>query len=483
MTDETSAHRATQAPALSTEAGDPHLVHAASLAETARRFVVGSLLARPWFDHATLFGLKHVFFPASRVWAAAATDTDAEYDRFCAAVPIPVRHEQRERVTRALVRMAATRTTALAVEAAWEKAFFGPEAHTATQLRVMEAARLGTQHAYNATRWGLRAKVRAAVPRVRLDIATPDAVEAVHGGGLAAFDARSAPPAVMPAVTQSWALPVATGREFWLRFQSPSARLGDTVYARVHEPQDCGPSTPTLIFGHGVCVDFDHWKGLIDESQSLAAREFRIIRPEAPWHGRRAPLGYFGGERSIGSFPMGLLDSFSGALAEWAVLADWARRQSKGALVFGGSSLGAMTSQLAADRSHTWPAALRPDALFLVTHTGDMGTAVLDGALANLWATPELVASYGWTPDLARRYLSLVNPVNAMPMRAANIVSILGRRDVILPFESGRRLVDRWGVPPQSAFIWDRGHFSVPASLIRNPAPLNRVAAIAEEYR
>jgi pimeloyl-ACP methyl ester carboxylesterase len=452
-----------------------------AMGERIQRFVAGTILARPWFDHATLFGLKHMFFPGSRVWAAAAEAGD-DYAAFCAAVPMPVRHEKREKITGSLIKLAEARATALAVEGAWEQAFFGPDTREVTELRAIESARLTARHVYNSTRWGLRLQLPANLPRAKLAIETPVSVEAVHGGGIAAFDARSAPPAAMPTIETSRSISTPTGTEFWLRFKSPSKRLGDTAYARVHEPHDTD-NAPTLIFGHGICVDFDHWKGLIDESQALAARGFRIIRPEAPWHGRRAPLGRFGGERSIGAFPMGMLDSFSGALQEWAVLSDWARKRSKGALVFGGSSLGAMTSQLAADRSHTWPAALRPDALFLVTHTGDMGAAVTDGALANLWASPDVVKSFGWTPELARRYLSLLNPVNTMPMPPENIVSILGRRDVILPFESGRQLVAHWGVPERSAFVWDRGHFSVPASLIRNTAPLDRLCQIAADYR
>jgi pimeloyl-ACP methyl ester carboxylesterase len=454
--------------------------HTAS--ETLRRFVVGTCLARPWFDRATLYALKHMFFPAARAWAAAA-ETGDDYAAFCAAVPLAVRHEKREAVTKTLSTVAEARALATAVEAVWAQTFFGAEPQSGSQLRAMEAARLTARHAYNSTRWGLRLQLPSNTPRAKLAIATPDAVEAIHGGGIAAFDARATPPAVMPKIEQSLAFQTLVGRDFWLRFNSPSARLGDVVYAHVSEPHATNAQTPTLIFGHGVCVDFDHWKGLIDESQALVARGFRIIRPEAPWHGRRAPLGHFGGERTIGTFPMGMLDSFTGALQEWAVLSDWARKQSKGALVFGGSSLGAMTSQLAADRSHTWAPRLRPDALFLVTHTGDMAAAVTEGALANLWASPEVVKSFGWTPELARKYLTLVNPINAMPMKPENIVSILGRRDVILPFESGRQLVARWGVPERSAFIWDRGHFSVPAMLVRNTAPLDRLCAIAASDR
>ena len=139
----------------------------------------------------------------------------------------------------------------------------------------------------------------------------------------------------------------------------------------------------------------------------------------------------------------------------------------------------AMTAQLAASRSVDWPEALRPNGLFLVTHTGDMTSVVLDGALSNLWATPQDAAAKGWTPELARRFLSLLDPLGPLPVPAAHVVSILGKRDTVLPFASGRDLVECWGVPGSNLFIWDRGHFSVPATLIRRTEPLERLAAVA----
>jgi hypothetical protein len=73
---------------------------------------------------------------------------------------------------------------------------------------------------------------------------------------------------------------------------------------------------------------------------------------------------------------MGLIDAMTGAVREWSVLAHWARATSNGPLGFGGTSLGALTAQLAADRAHDWPHELRPDALFLITHCGHVGDAV-----------------------------------------------------------------------------------------------------------
>ena len=446
--------------------------------DSLRRTVAGTLFARPWFDRTSLFALRHVMFPASRLWAAAQV-ADGDLEQFLAAVPMAAPATGVHKLTRVLEDVARAKVAAKAMDAEWERVFFGEGETSALHRRAVEAARLAQSDLNNGTRWRLRATLRQTVPRAKLAIETPDAVEAIYGGGRSAFNALSAPPAVMPEVTVSRAFPTPFSRDFWLRFQSPSRRLGDMVYARVHEPANA-ENAPTIIFGHGVCVEFDHWKGLIDECEALVRRGFRVIRPEAPWHGRRAPNGLFGGERTIGAFPMGLIDSFAGALQEWSVIADWARRRSTGALVFGGSSLGAMTAQLAASRAADGPDRLRPDALFLVTHTGDMAAAVLDGALANMWASTTDVERQGWSRDMARAYLSLINPIDPMPIPGHRIVSILGRRDKVLPFESGRQLLERWKVPAANSFIWDRGHFSVPTTLIRNTAPLDRLAQVVE---
>ena len=212
----------------------------------------------------------------------------------------------------------------------------------------------------------------------------------------------SPPPDPMPEVTVSADIRTNSGRDFWLSFASPSQRLGDRVFARVYEPAGV-ENPPTLIFGHGICVEFDQWRRLIDEVGSLRARGIRIIRPEAPWHGRRTPAGFYGGERIVATFPMGNLDLFTGAVREWAVLADWARRTSSGPLAFGGSSLGALTAQLAADRARDWPQALRPDALLLITHAPQLYDIVAEGDLMHIWGGRELVEAKGWRRGPARR--------------------------------------------------------------------------------
>ena len=445
--------------------------------DRAVRAIAGHVLAYPWFDSVALFALRHWFFPTSRLWAAARA-ADGDPDRFYDAVPMPGRFEHRDRLMAALQAFEQARASVNAIEAEWDRVFFGVDEIDPFRRQAVEAARISLRHAYNATRRHFRFLVGRNTPRVKPAIATPKEVDAIYGDtSHAARAALSSAPETMPEIEVSRAIPTALGQDFWLRFQSPSERLGDNVYARVHEPAGIS-DPPTIVFGHGICVEFDHWHGLIDECHALVQMGFRVIRPEAPWHGRRTLPGSFGGERIIAAFPLGALDAMLGAVREWAVLANWARATSRGPLAFGGSSLGAITAQLAAERSSEWAETLRPDALLLLTHTKDLTDAVMRGALAELWMRPADVAAKGWTESLAREALSVLEPSGPPALAARNIVSVLGRRDCVLPFESGRGLVEAWCVPDENVFIWDRGHFSVPMSLVRNDAPLVRFTEI-----
>ena len=82
----------------------------------------------------------------------------------------------------------------------------------------------------------------------------------------------------MPQVSVSHRLGEAGGEQsYWLRFRSPSPRMNDQVIARVYEPRDA-ENAPTLIFGHGICVEFDHWRGLVDEVGAMVKMGIRVVR-------------------------------------------------------------------------------------------------------------------------------------------------------------------------------------------------------------
>ena len=433
---------------------------------------MGWVFGWAWFDRLTLFMLERIFFPTSRMLAAARVSKGSP-DIFFDAVPMPRRFEDKRHLTVALARFEEALARSSALEAAWETCFFGGGETTLTQRAALEAARLDARQSLNLKRRLFARYLRRAIPRVRLDTQTPAQTAAVYSDISAASAALVLLPSPMPNVEVSKAVPGTAGRDYWIRFKSPSARLGDIVTARVHEPLGIA-NPPTIILGHGVCIEFDHWRGLVDETDELVALGFRVIRPEAPWHGRRAKPDCFAGEPIIATFPTGSLDAFTGALQEWAVLADWARRTSSGPLTMGGTSLGAQMAQLVADRSRDWPEALRPEALLLITHCGDVAEAVLHGALPQIFGSAEDVAAKGWTPETIQFYLALINPSRTPPIDRNRIVSVLGRFDQITPFASGQALVRDWDLPPENLFILERGHFSVPMTLIRRPAALKR---------
>jgi pimeloyl-ACP methyl ester carboxylesterase len=328
-------------------------------------------------------------------------------------------------------------------------------------------------------RFQLRRFLRLDTPRVRFEIPSPAEVEAAYGAALADPAGLFTAPDPMPAITVSQSVATPHGRDRWLSFDSPSARLGDRVFARVYEPAGV-ENPPTLIFGHGICVEFDQWRRLIDEVSRLRSNGIRVIRPEAPWHGRRTPAGYYGGERILSTFPMGNLDMFTGAVREWAVIADWARRTSAGPLAFGGSSLGALTAQLAAERARDWPSALRPQAMLLITHSPELYDTLAEGDLTHIWGGRDLVDAKGWRPNALDAYLSLLSPGALPALAPERIVTVLGRRDRITPFAGGLKQIESWRVPEENRFIWDRGHFSIPTTLMRDPAPIDRFCAIVK---
>ncbi len=441
------------------------------------RKTAGAAFGWAWLDPVASWTLRRWFFPVCRAWAAAEI-AQSDPDAFCRAIPCNAGTGGRDRIVAALSAFEATRARAVATDAAWHKAFFPANdtgrAQSEADYVALESARHTAAHLHNASRRRFRFVIGVpGMPAVHHDLPDPAEVAATYGPALDDASPFFAPPDPMPTIEISRSVATAEGHDFWLRFPSPSARAGGTVYARVYEPAGV-KNPPTIIFGHGICVEFDQWKAFVDEAVDLCRLGFRVIRPEGPFHGRRRPAGYYGGERMIATFPAGALDLFTGAVREWAVLADWARRTSSGALAFGGSSLGALTAQLAAKRSRDWPARLRPDGLLLITHCEQLSRAAIDGDLARMWGGRELWEAKGWTIEAVERYLGLLDAGAELPLPPERVVTVLGKRDRVTPFPGGRDLIEKWSIPDANRFIWDRGHFSIPVMLLRDHTPLRR---------
>ncbi len=442
------------------------------------RGIMGALLAYPYFDRLSLWTLTHYFFPLSRLWAAA-TISGGVPERFMAEVPLDADGIDFDKLQSVLFPTEAARATAAAVDTSWDQSFFGTAPRAPEELVAIETARRDHHHVLNTTRRKFRFLLKHPVPIVRSEPPAPEEVEAVYGAALKDRVPLFSVPDPMPEVEVSRRVPGAVGTNYWLRFKSPSTHLGDVVHARVYEP-DGVKNPPTLVFGHGICVEFDLWHGLVDEVDELCRMGIRVIRPEAPWHGRRRPAGRYSGETIVGTAPFGPLYAFTGALREWSVLIDWARKTSNGRVAIGGSSLGAQMSLLCADVARNWPERLRPEAMLLITHSGHQQDALLNGALARVWKSREAMIEKGWTAETAGKYMPLLDPDwDRMPvMNPDSIVSVLGSRDHVTPFESGLGLLDAWKVPLENRFIWRRGHFSVPMTMIRDTGPVRRMGEI-----
>ncbi len=452
-------------------------LHAEDFSDRLLRSPLGAAVARPWFDAATLKLLSRWFFPLSRLWAAAR-DADGSIERFYDRVPMTPVPELNDRLREALDRFETQRESVNALEQRWQEAFFGPTELSERHLVPVEAARRDRRHSYNATRRHFRFLLRGGkVPMIRWETPSPDDVAADYDNALASPESAYPVPDPMPEIEVSRSVPGPVGREFWIRFPSPSARMGDLAYARVYEPHDA-VDPPTLIFGHGVCVEFDHWHGMVDEVFELCRMGIRVVRPEAPWHGRRLPDGRYGGEAFVALAPRGALDIFAAELPEWAVLIDWCRRTGAGPVAIGGSSMGALASQLLATRARHWPERLQPDAMLLITHCGRHEDAAVNGLLAKAWGIDRAVSAAGWTPQMLHRYVSLLDPEGPPVMAPENIVSVLGSKDRVTPFTSGEPLIAEWKLPPENAFVWRNGHFTVPLALARNREPLRRFRQI-----
>jgi hypothetical protein len=439
-------------------------------------------VARPWLDRVALQMLRRYFFPLSRLWAMAR-EAEGDVERFLAAGNgTRLSARQRRRLQRTIEQFERTRLKAFMTEQLWHDYLFGESPVALERLLIAEEMRLDTRTAYNVMRRRflpfrglLDASVRMAPP-------TPQEVSRNLGEEGAGIAGRFALPAQFPAVESSRAIPVPGGSDYWLRFPSPSATMGDMVYARVHEPAGV-IDPPTLIFGHGICVEFDHYHNLVDEVAGLTALGIRVIRPEAPWHGRRVLAGHFGGEQLLSTAPTGMFDFLSAQHKEWAVLLDWSRRSSNGPVAIGGSSLGEQTAKSIAMRAGAWPQRLRPDALFVLIHCQHIAEAALDGALSDIWNLSGALREVGWTRDLARHWLQRLDPTGPPCMPAARVISVTGSHDTVTAEASAMRQLDMWQVPAENRFSYRRGHFSIPLGMLRDTAPLRRLRQVLDECR
>lgn len=429
----------------------------------------GDWIARPWLDRAA-FGSLAWYFPLSRLWAAANA-AEGDPDRFAAQVPLnDGKMPEGWLLDQALQGVRSARRRYERIQQEWEHICFAQQHKPPSRIVEVELERRTAGRIWMATR-GLLAPMlsKRHIPPVRWDIPAPEALLAELAPMIADPAAFYAPPDPLPAVERSHKAPGPDGAEYWLRFPSKG---GEMAWAKVYEPETSKERMPTAILCHGLCVEQELWGTTTGIPHRLIRQGVRVIAPEAPWHGRRMLPGYYGGEPLIAMAPRGGPDLFRAALSEIATLSGWARGQGSHIVAIGGTSLGALTTQLVATQAKSWPAPLRPDFLLLITTSGSLRQVAVDGELGKVFGLGESLREAGWTDELLQTLSPLTDPDDAPVMPPEHIVMVLGREDSVTAFDEGRDLAERWHVPPDNLFIRDQGHFSAAVGMIHDDAPV-----------
>lgn len=438
---------------------------------------LGSLIAWPWFDRVALWALAKWFLPVSRAWAAA-TVSEGDIERFLTEVPLRRLPPGSRRLTERALRYIQTLTHASqGATARWEDAFFGTGAPAPEALVAAETQRARASQALMMGRSAFaNLPILGDVPRVRYAIPAREMVESRFGALLHRPDQAYAMPGELPKIERSRSLVSASAVEYWLRFPSPHAPIGGMAWAHVYEPIGV-TDPPSLVYGHGLGVEVEMLEGAAEESLTLASEGVRIVRLEAPWHNRRRKPGTYGGEPFLAHQPLSGLDLFAAEVREMGMLVAWCREAGSRRVAVGGTSLGALVSQLAVSHARSWPAAMRPDALLLLTTSDDVGGLAFHSSLARATGLDLALSNAGWTAADIERWRPLTDPRPEQPLPPEDIVMLLGRADDVTPFPQGLALAERWQVPQENLFLRRQGHFSAAVGLVRDPAPLRRLAA------
>ena len=442
----------------------------------------GRLVARPWLDSSALYLLKYWYFPLSRLWAAARA-AEGDVDRFIQQVPLQQPNKsQRKTIADALRQFERARLKAFSIEQLWHQYFFGKDAVAEERLPIIEEMRLDFRTDYNMARKKFVSLRRLVKTSVSMNPPTPEDVIEQFGNNGEKLPGYFALPEEFPEVEVSRSIPTGNGKDYWLRFPSPSQQMNDLVYARVHEPEGV-KNPPTLIFGHGMSVEFDHYHQLLDEVTQLTGLGIRVIRPEAPWHGRRVLPGHYGGEQFLSRLPISIFDFVAAQHKEWATIIKWCRENSRGPVAIGGSSLGAQSAKAIAMNATNWPEYLQPDALLAITHSQHMSEAALDGVLSDIWNLGDAMRTAGWHQDTEKTWLQRIDPERPACIKGEKIVTVYGSEDTVTPIGTALKQMDAWNVPEQNRFCYKRGHFSIPLGMINDNRPLLRFAAVLEDCR
>jgi pimeloyl-ACP methyl ester carboxylesterase len=423
----------------------------------------GKLILRPWYDAVALSIVAGWFCPLSRAWAVAST-SDGSMKKFIDGLALPGLVLSRY--------AAAVRTVSQAHHEFrltcddWESVFCAVKSPSQSELINRHVALCRGERQQLLMRRHFLA-LRKHVPPLKRKIATPEQVQEAQGYRLAEEPFPS-PPDVK--VIRSNSVQGEWGEEFHLKLQSPIGNKDDLARAHVFMPED-GEVRGTFVFLHGVGLEPGMWDALAYPAKALTRQGIRVVLPTGPWHGKRTPDGLFGGENILRRGPLGFLEGFQTWVAEVALWIRWARSTADTPVGLGGISLGGLTAQIASTAGNDVP-----DALILLTTTGDMNVVAFDSGMVEKLNLIKGIQERGWSIKTLKPWLPFLQPGDSPGLSEDKIVMLLGSADRVTPFPGGKALAERWKVPDANLFIRKQGHFSGALGLSHDAAPLQRFA-------
>jgi pimeloyl-ACP methyl ester carboxylesterase len=272
----------------------------------------------------------------------------------------------------------------------------------------------------------------------------------------------------------------------WLRWPAADGY----GYARVIEPMLSGHTSdfidtdqlasdiPAIVICHGLGVEYETAGPPINFALTLARRGLRVVLAEFAGHGKRRKPGLYGGEAFMRGQPVvGVLHLLE-ASAEAARLVAWCRAQGSRSVALAGSSLGALTAQLAACRAAETPdgQVYLPDQLLLVTPTGNLASLAFSSSMARAAGLDAIVAAAGWSEASFSPYAALVEPSITPPIDPAAISMVLGTDDTVTPYADGLALAQAWQIPESNLVIAGRGHFTSSIAMVLPGSALDKLA-------
>ena len=433
----------------------------------------------PWVDPIALPALRHLYFPLSRLWAAASVRPISD-PRFQAETGISIGHPVMRGLATGLAAQVAQRYEAMRqANRSWEEHFFGPDAARLGRHAEIEAERRAAAGRWMVGRMILAPlRLAADVPPVRWQIPSPSDVDTAYARFLDRPAEAFMPALPWPEIAVSHPIESGDTRSYWVRFPAPHPRLADMTSVKIVEPL-ATPVRATVIAGNGVCIEPELYPSRVLEiAGSLVGRGLRVIEMTSPWHGRRTTPGWYGGERFFAGVPLSTLDLFIGQSWELAVLIDWCRRAFSGPVGVVGVSMSALVTQLALSHATSWPASAQPDAAFLMLHSSAIDEIAFTGELVDALGILHELEKAGWWRAALLRWSPLLTPADRICIAPQRLVSLLARDDRVMPVAGGIAQLDRWRVPAANRFVWPHSHMSVPAMLRLDDSPIRRFVEI-----